>query len=199
MRILFCDDDPEILTRLQEYVAEYFDRIEIELPECAAYDSGESLLQCENRADIAFLDVEMLGISGIRAGAELTKRNPEIKILVVTSYPDYLDEAMRFQVFRYLSKPIDKNRLFRNLKDALYQYNMATQQYAIPLENGVDLVLAKSDNEVRMSLDVVLPFSETMYLNPMQAKDDLSLSIIEGLCEVMQETTDVEGSKLIHL
>jgi putative glutamine transport system ATP-binding protein len=69
----------------------------------------------------------------------------------------------------------------------------------LPLENGVDLVLAKSDNEVRMSLDVVLPFSETMYLNPMQAKDDLSLSIIEGLCEVMQETTDVEGSKLIHL
>lgn len=145
MRILFCDDDPEILTRLQEYVAEYFDRIEIELPECAAYSSGESLLQCENRADIAFLDVEMLGISGIRVGAELKKRNPEIKILVVTSYPDYLDEAMRFQVFRYLSKPIDKNRLFRNLKDALYQYNMATQQYAIPLENGVE---TRNANEI---------------------------------------------------
>ena len=69
----------------------------------------------------------------------------------------------------------------------------------LPLENGVDLVLAKSDNEVRMSLDVVLPFSETMYLDQMQTKDDLSLSIIEGLCEVMQETTDEEGRKLIHL
>ena len=69
----------------------------------------------------------------------------------------------------------------------------------LPLENGVNLVLAKSDNEVRMSLDVVLPFSETMYLDQMQTKDDLSLSIIEGLCEVMQETTDEEGRKLIHL
>ena len=69
----------------------------------------------------------------------------------------------------------------------------------LPLENGVDLVLAKSDNEVRMSLDVAFPFSETMYLDPMQTKDDLSLSIIEGLCEVMQETTDEEGRKLIHL
>ena len=69
----------------------------------------------------------------------------------------------------------------------------------LPLENGGDLVLAKSDNEVRMSLDVVLPFSETMYLDQMQTKDDLSLSIIEGLCEVMQETTDEEGRKLIHL
>ena len=69
----------------------------------------------------------------------------------------------------------------------------------LPLENGLDLMLAKSDIEVRMSLDVTLPFTETMYLDPAQAKDDLSLSLIEGLCEVMQETTDEEGRKLIHL
>ena len=69
----------------------------------------------------------------------------------------------------------------------------------LPIENGLDLMLAKSDTEVRMSLDVTLPFTETMYLDPAQVKDDLSLSLIEGLCEVMQETTDEEGRKLIHL
>ena len=69
----------------------------------------------------------------------------------------------------------------------------------LPLENGLDLVLSKSDSEVRMSLDVTLPFSEKMYLDPMQAKDDLSLSIVEGLCEVIQETVDEEGCKYIHL
>ena len=69
----------------------------------------------------------------------------------------------------------------------------------LPLENGLDLVLSKSDNEVRMSLDIRMPFSETMYLDPIQTKDDLSLSIVEGLCEVIQETTDEEGCKLIHL
>jgi polar amino acid transport system ATP-binding protein len=69
----------------------------------------------------------------------------------------------------------------------------------LPLENGLDLVLSKSDTEVRMSLDVTLPFSETMYLDPMHAKDDLSLNIISGLCEVMLETTNEVGCKLIHL
>lgn len=69
----------------------------------------------------------------------------------------------------------------------------------LPLENGLDLVLSKSDTEVRMSLDITLPFSEKMYLDSMQAKDDLSLSIIEGLCEVVQETTDDVGRKYIHL
>ena len=69
----------------------------------------------------------------------------------------------------------------------------------LPLEKGLDLLLSKSDTEVRMSLDVTLPFSEKMYLDPMQAKDDLSLSIVEGLCEVMQETVNEEGCKHIHL
>lgn len=138
MRVLFCDDDINISAQLQGYVDEYFARIGGVQPEYAAYTSGDDLLQRETKADIAFLDVEMPGLSGIHVGAELKKHNPEIKIFIVTSYPDYLDEAMRFQVFRYLSKPIDKDRLFRNLKDALYQYNMATKEYVITLENGVE-------------------------------------------------------------
>ena len=69
----------------------------------------------------------------------------------------------------------------------------------LPIENGLDLMLAKSDTEVRMSLDITLPFTETMYLDPTQAKDELSLSLIKGLCEVIQETTDEEGRKFIHL
>ena len=55
----------------------------------------------------------------------------------MTAYPDYLDEAMRFQVFRYLSKPIDKNRLFRNLKDALYQYSIESKKFAIDTPEGI--------------------------------------------------------------
>ena len=30
---------------------------------------------------------------------------------------------MRFNVFRYISKPIDKDRLFRNMQDAVTAYN----------------------------------------------------------------------------
>ena len=38
-----------------------------------------------------------------------------------------------------------------------------------------------------------------MYLDSDQAKDVLSLSIVEGLCDRMQETTDEQGNKFIHL
>ena len=49
MRILFCDDDSDILTQLQDYVAEYFAHIGGFLPEYEAYTSGELLLENEKR------------------------------------------------------------------------------------------------------------------------------------------------------
>lgn len=137
MRILFCDDNRQILEQLQKYVAEFFKMLGGKQPEFASYESGDALIQHESRADIAFLDVEMPGISGIHVAAKLKERNPHIKIFIVTSYPDYLDEAMRFEVFRYLSKPIDKNRLFRNLKDAVHRYNLESWEYSIVTRDGV--------------------------------------------------------------
>lgn len=131
MKILFCDDNIRVLRQLEKYVKEYFHKLGGAMPEFASYTSGDALLQQETTADIAFLDVEMPGVQGIRVGAKLKEYNPHIKIFIVTAYDDYLDEAMRFQVFRYLSKPVDKNRLYRNLKDALYQYNMETALYPI--------------------------------------------------------------------
>lgn len=137
MRILFCDDNTEILQQLQRYVREFFRELGGKQPEYASYSSGDDLLRHETYADIAFLDVEMPGRSGIYVGDQLKDFNPHIKIMIITAYPDYLDEAMRFQVYRYLSKPIDKNRLFRNLKDAVYQYNMDTKEIPIPTQDGI--------------------------------------------------------------
>lgn len=131
MRIVFCDDNPTTLKQIKKYVVEFFSAVGGMQPEYASYTSGEALLKNEQRVDIAFLDVEMPGMSGIYVGNKLKERNSHIIILILTAYPDYLDEAMRFCVFRYLSKPIEKNRLFRNLKDALRQYNMESAEHII--------------------------------------------------------------------
>ena len=147
MRVIFCDDDSIILEQLHLYVSEYFEQLGGMIPEFACYSSGDALLNAKARADIAFLDVEMPGVSGIHVGAKLKELNPNIKIFIVTSYPDYLDEAMRFQVFRYLSKPIDKNRLFRNLKDAVYQYNMESREFPIVTNEGVFVRRAEQNME----------------------------------------------------
>ena len=143
MRILFCDDHADSCKQLLGYVSEFFQTAGGKQPEFASYSNGDELLASETSADIAFLDVEMPGKSGIHVGARLMELNPRIKIFIVTAYPDYLDEAMRFRVFRYLSKPVEKNRLFRNLKDALYLYNMETCKVPVTTKDGVTVLSAE--------------------------------------------------------
>lgn len=143
LRILFCDDDNEIMSNLHKMVLEYFSDANLPEPECALYNSGEELLASGAAGDIAFLDVEMNGLSGIHTGERLKKMNPRIKIIIVTSYSDYLDEAMKFHVFRYLSKPVDKKRLYRNLKEALYQINTYSKTMVIETDYGYETIYAE--------------------------------------------------------
>lgn len=132
MRILICDDDELILEQLHKYLQYYFDQSHIKYPEIVSFTNGEDLLADKNEMDMVFLDIEMPGINGIYVGNELKKRNKNILIFVVTSYAEYLDDAMRFHVFRYLSKPLDQQRFFRNMKDALVYLN--TMTIKIPVE-----------------------------------------------------------------
>lgn len=143
MKIVCCDDDINIGNQLKEYLQLYFESITAPFPEFCFFNSGEDLLKCADEIDIAFLDVEMPGLNGIQLGEELKRRYPNIIIFIVTSYPDYLDDAMRFQVFRYLSKPIDKNRLFRNMKDALFKYSTLSRKIQIETKNQVTMVYTR--------------------------------------------------------
>lgn len=135
MRILICDDDLLILNQLKEYIEAYFKQNKLKCPEIVIYNNGEDLLSDEQDKDMVFLDIEMPGLNGIFVGNELKKSNENVIIFIVTSYSEYLDDAMRFHVFRYLSKPLDKQRLYRNVKDALHLYNTATVKILIETNN----------------------------------------------------------------
>ena len=137
MRILICDDDTLIIEQLQKYIESYFESNHLKCPELVSFTSGESLLADKNEKDIVFLDIEMPGMNGIFVGNELKKTNKNVLIFVVTSYSEYLDEAMRFHVFRYLSKPLDKQRFFRNMKDALTYYNSITTKIPVETKQAV--------------------------------------------------------------
>ncbi len=137
---MICDDNKEIVFFLKNMVSEFFASMGQNEPEYILCNSGEELLATGQAGDIALLDVEMDGISGILTGEELKKRNPRIKIIIVTSYSDYLDEAMKFHVFRYLSKPVDKDRLHRCLKEAIYQISTYSKTAIIKTDGAHERV-----------------------------------------------------------
>ncbi|MEI3195505.1 MAG: response regulator [Lachnospiraceae bacterium] len=101
------------MNNYQNISKSYLESNHLKSPEIVSFTSGEALLSDKGeKGGASLLDIEMPGMNGIYVGNELKQSNKNVIVFVATSYSEYLDEAMRFHVFRYLSKPLDKQRFF---------------------------------------------------------------------------------------
>ena len=69
--------------------------------------------------DIAFLDINMPGKTGLELAQAIKGCAPNVNIIMVTAYREYALEALRLYVSAYLLKPVDDNELreaLRNLR-----------------------------------------------------------------------------------
>ena len=130
MKLLICDDS-QINIDLVLFLVDIFEKkYNIEFEKDTRL-SGDFILTEKNSYDIAIVDVEMPGISGIELSQKLKEINPKICIMILTAFDNYLDYAMKIQVFRYLSKPIDRNRFIRNLEEAVEEYNKTNKKLTL--------------------------------------------------------------------
>lgn len=136
MRILICDDNPIFLDELQELLNDYFAKNNLTLPSPVCYPDGNSVLSDTGEIDMLFLDMELPGHNGIYVGNMLKKTHPYTIILAVTSHPDFLDPAMHFGCFAYLTKPIDHARFFRNMDAAIVKYYEQSSRITIQTTTG---------------------------------------------------------------
>lgn len=118
MKIAICDDEKVYCDYLEETVAFYCKEKQIEFS-CLPFGSGEALLRCAQNFDIVFLDIEMEGKNGIETAKEINRRSRDTVIFVVTVYQKYLDDAMDLDVFRYIDKPINQQRIYAGLDKAM--------------------------------------------------------------------------------
>lgn len=140
MRIVICDDDPIIVEQISKLVNSWFAEKKATLPVVNVFFSGDKLLEDKEKKDIVFLDVEMPGLDGIYTGKKLLEENKQVIIIVITSYSEYLDDAMRMNVFRYLSKPLDTQRFKRNLEDAVNAFfSKEEKQVVVETSEGINL------------------------------------------------------------
>ncbi len=118
MKIVICDDEKNYVEEIKHKVYAVFKdkNIKTEIDE---YTDCEILYQKEEFYNMAFLDVEMTPFSGIEIAHKLKEINPYILIFIITSYDKYLDDAMDLNVFRYINKPINSERLQQGVIKAL--------------------------------------------------------------------------------
>lgn len=161
MNIFICDDNEADIAQIRSYTKIYF-AMEPYDPLVKGFTSGDDLLNDPLIPDIVFLDIEMPGLNGINTATELIKRNPSVLIIIVTSHLDYLDDAMKIHVFRYLTKPVEKKRLSRSLADAVKIYAEANATAIVYTRRQVLLHLKNLILYVLKQRDVILMYTQKM-------------------------------------
>lgn len=106
IRVLIADDELLARKRLEDLI-QAEDNVEI----LAAVDDGRVAVDAirELRPDLAFLDVQMPGFTGIEVVREIGPENMPITIFV-TAYDQYLLRAFELEALDYLLKPFDDER-----------------------------------------------------------------------------------------
>ena len=120
IKIAFCDDDMEVLHQMNELL----DRYRVERNEDITYAAFQSpfelLTEIEKgiRPDILFLDVVMPGQNGMDVAKEIRQYDTNMKIIFLTSSPEFAVESYSVGAYFYQLKPICEEIFFR-LMDAV--------------------------------------------------------------------------------
>ena len=120
IKIAFCDNDMEVLHQMNELL----DRYRVERNEDITYAAFQSpfelLTEIEKgiRPDILFLDVVMPGQNGMDVAKEIRQYDTNMKIIFLTSSPEFAVESYSVGAYFYQLKPIWEESFFR-LMDAV--------------------------------------------------------------------------------
>jgi len=71
----------------------------------------------ENNCDVAFLDIQMWGISGLSVAKSLKELYPKINIIFATAFSEYASEAFNLYPSGYVLKPVTMEAVKREMEN----------------------------------------------------------------------------------
>ncbi len=154
LEVAICDDDKEDLDKaalmLDKILSEYQVQYQIR-----SFLSANELLNNNDKIDIGILDISMEELGGITLGRKLKEKNHDIKIIYITSYEEYMAQAInKVHAFSFLCKPINEEEMKTQIMEILGQekYPEIEKEFEILDESGTKAGC------VRLKLNEILYF-----------------------------------------
>lgn len=143
MKIAICDDEISVLHEIKSLLAEYCTRYDREIS-CDVFQSPLELLTKMEQSgcyDALFLDILMNEDNGIEVARELRKTDEDVKIIFLTSSPEFAVQSYTVGAFYYELKPVSKESFFK-LMDKLYsEWTKERAEFLIvKCENGINKI-----------------------------------------------------------
>ena len=118
IRVLIAEDQAMIRQALAALLS-FEDDIEV----VAQVGRGDEVVAAaaEHHPDVALLDIEMPGMDGLTAAADLHRANPSVKIVILTTFgrPGFMRRAMESGVSAFLVKDSPADRLAQTVRKVL--------------------------------------------------------------------------------
>ncbi len=149
LKLAICDDDILCCEQLLSIVTEYITQNGRDISASVyhnAVDLAEDVLRFGG-FDIYLLDIIMPEIDGIKLGMELRQHDPEGKILYLSSSQEYAIDSFKARPFDYILKPIQKDRIFAALDDAVD---------SIVNRRKKSLIVKCRENNIRLTFDSIM-------------------------------------------
>lgn len=113
MKIAVCDDDAQQLERITTLIEAYRCEHKVSL----TYQTFQSATELVHRAEggtygLLFLDILMPGINGMQAAHEIRSFDASVRIVFLTSSPEFAVESYAVKAYDYLLKPVSREKLF---------------------------------------------------------------------------------------
>lgn len=181
MRIAVCDDDVQEISQLMGLIAEY-QSSRGENIDCHSFYNSIDFL-CSVRGgeyDLVLMDVLMPGTNGIQAAQELRELDKNVRLVFISTSPEFAVESYRVGAYHYLLKPLDAAALFIVLDSVAGELSGQDVQ---------GLVLKSREGVVRVS------FAKIEYVEVMNKT--VSFHLADGVIrEVTAPLTDFEEKLL---
>lgn len=142
MHIAVCDDNCLELDRISALLSTY--RLERNFPiTCQTYTNGIELLADVKSGtyDLLLLDILMPGFTGMQVAREICTFDSFVKIIFLTSSPEFAVESYCVKARDYLLKPFSRDTLFPALDAILAEQTTPLLGFPVKTKSGVVHIL----------------------------------------------------------
>ncbi|MBP6873239.1 MAG: response regulator transcription factor [Clostridiaceae bacterium] len=140
MRLAVCDDSIAERTLIVSVIEDFFSKLDTT---CLPFSSGEELVEYISKTndsiDAIFLDIEMGQMDGMTAAHEVRKALPNVPIIFITSHKELAPDGYEVQAFRFVCKPIDRNKLISALSSL--KTHLLSKVSIVVRHNGEDVII----------------------------------------------------------
>lgn len=143
MRIAVCDDEKIFLDMICNEIEKFYKSLDIC---CIPFSDGSEVVSAYERGqrfDVIFLDIEMKMLDGMKTAEKIRRFSSDIPIIFLTNHTELAMDGYEVGAFRFLQKPVKKEKLEQALIDIRSFY--CKRKTVLLKQGGDEYIIATED------------------------------------------------------